>query len=125
MGALKVQRDTLVADLAPLGIPVHAAWPDAVVVPCAFITPPLGGGYIVAGPQFAGTYTVSVDVVILVGHADAADAFAALEDLIELTLVNTIDWTLTGVDPPSPVTVTENGAEYLGTVVHLSKPTRI
>lgn len=122
MGALANQRNALVADLAALGVPIHAAWPSAVAVPCVFVTPPIGGDYITPGPQFGGVYTVAVDLVILVEHGPAADAFAALEDLIEAALANTVDWTLVGVDPPSPISVSESGAEYLGTAIHLSKP---
>jgi hypothetical protein len=124
VGAFSDLRDTLAADLAALDVPVHPAWPDTLVVPCVFLTPPLGGEYVTAGPTFGG-YTMAVDVVILVGHAQAGTAFAALEHLIETVLINTVDWSLDGVDSPSPISVTDGGAEYLGTVIHLSKTTRL
>jgi hypothetical protein len=68
---------------------------------------------------------VYVDLVILVEHSTAEDGFAALEALVELALLHTMDWALSGVDSPSPITVTESGAEYLGTVLHLRKTARL
>ncbi len=117
-------RATLVADLAPLGVPVAAAWPDTLDPPCAFVAPPLADTYVLPGPNFT-EFTVAIDLIILVGHDDADASLAALDELIQLALVNTADWTLLGVDAPSPATVAEGGAEYLATAIHLSKPVRL
>jgi hypothetical protein len=124
MSALKALRDQLAADLAPLGVAVYASWPKSITLPCAYVMPPLNNNYIVGGPNF-GEYTVSIDVVILADHADVTESLEILETLLEAALVNSADWTLTGVEPPSPITVTESGADYLGAVVHLSKPVRL
>lgn len=124
MGALRDTRDQLVADLAPLGVPVHVSWPDAVVVPCAWLIPPTGGSY-VNGGQGAGWYIVNQDIVLLVAHGDPDASLDALENMVETVIVNTVDWALQGVDPPAPTTVSEIGGEYLGAVVHLAKQIRI
>lgn len=121
---LQSLRETLAADLAPLGVPVSASWPNAIVAPCAFVIPPLGDNYVVGGQTF-GEYRMNVDLVLLVDHSTASEGLAALEALTELALANTVDWALAGVEPPAPITVTESGAEYLGTVMHLSKPFRL
>jgi hypothetical protein len=125
VGAFKTLRDVLVADLAPLGVPVYSSWPSAVVAPCAFLTPPLSGPYVTGGREFGGSYVMAVDVILLVGHSPAAAGYEVLESLVELLLANTVDWTLISVDAPSAMTVTVSGAEYLGTIAHLSKPTRL
>lgn len=112
-------RAALVADLPDLH--VQPAWPMVLTPPCAFITPPLAETYVSRGPTF-GEHTVALDLLLLVAHDDADLALAALETMVEYALINTADWTLTGVDAPAPTSVTENGAEYLASVIHLSKP---
>lgn len=122
-------RTALVADLvtgsggnaSPIGVPVKEAWPSKVLnPPVVYVVPPQDRPYVTAGPNF-GQWTVAVDLVILSGRADAADALAELEQLVEIALANTVDWTLAGgVDSPSTITV--NGTECLGTTLHLSKP---
>lgn len=123
MGAFSDLRAALASDLADgMGVPVFPAWPDTVQPPCAFLVPPIASSYIIGGPQLQ-TYTLAVDVVILVPHGPADTGIGDLETLVESALKYSEDWSLSGVDAPSPVTVTEGGAEYLGTVLHLSKPT--
>lgn len=117
-------RNALVADLAVLGVPISASWPDVLSPPCGFITPPLTAEYVRQGPMF-GEYTISMDLVLMVEHSDAAAALLALEDLVENALRNTADWTLTSVDAPGPTTAIEGGADYLASVIHLSKPARL
>jgi hypothetical protein len=114
-------RVQLTTDLAVLGVPVFASWPDQIALPCVYVMPPLGSVYIAAGPNFR-EYLVHIDVAILADHADVVESLETLEDLIELAIVNSMDWVLAGVEPPAPITVTESGADYLGTVLHLSKP---
>jgi len=125
VGALKTMREALAADLTVLGVPAAAAWPIEIAAPCVFVTPALAGEYVTPGPNFGGEYTVFVDVVIMVEHAAIEIALVALEDLLELALVHTADWALRAVDPPAPTTITDNGAQYLATVLHLSKSVRI
>jgi len=115
-------RDALVDDLPELN--VSPSWPDTLTPPCAFITPPLSDEYVKQGPMF-GEHTIALDLVLLVAHNDAATALGALETMVEYALSQTADWTLTSVDAPAPTTVSENGAEYLASVIHLSKPVRI
>lgn len=124
MASIKALRDALASDLSPLGVTIHPAWPIDFEPPCAFVTAPLTASYVEAGPTF-GTYTVNVDVVLLVPHSTADAGLDAIEALVESTLLNTVDWRCLGVDTPAPITVVETGAEYLGTVVHLSKQTII
>jgi hypothetical protein len=118
-------RTQLAADLAVLGIPVSASWPEVLVPPCAFLVPPRSGTWVEVGPNFAGEFTVHYDLVILVDHDAAGPAVAALEQLVAVALEHTADWSLSGVDAPAPTTVTDNGAEYLAAVMHLRKPARI
>lgn len=115
-------RTTLVADLPDLD--VSPSWPVELNPPCAFITPPLAESYVTQGPMF-GEFTVALDLVLLVAHSDAEEALFQLESMLAYALRNTADWVLTGVAAPAPTTVTENGADYLATVIHLSKPVRI
>jgi hypothetical protein len=117
-------RTQLAADLSALGVTVHPSWPTALDPPCAFITPPISDQYLRAGQTF-GEYILSLDLVLLVEHADAADALATLEGLIETAVIHTADWMLSGVDAPAPTAVAENGAEYLAAAIHLSKPVRL
>lgn len=114
-------RDQLASDLAVLDVPVATAWPDRVTTPCLVLVPPSTASYITGGPTF-GEYTIGVDVLVLVGKPSAV-TLEALDLLIEGVLANSVDWALSGVDSPSTVTV--NGAEVLGTVIHLSKPARL
>lgn len=125
MGAFKDLRDQLAADLAVIGVPVHASLPDDLDVPCVFLVPPLTASYITAANLYGASYVLALDVVVLVAHTGAGEAYEAVESLVEAVLANTVDWTLTGVDPPAALTVTEGGAEYMGTLVHLSKPTHL
>jgi hypothetical protein len=118
----KELRDQLAAELRDaLDVTVFSSWPTDIVLPCIYVMPPLGDAYIQAGPNFQ-EFTLATDVAILVDHADVVESLEALETLIEGALVNSMDWALTSVEPPAPITVTEGGAEYLGTVLHLSKP---
>lgn len=116
-------RDSLVADLPLLS--VSPAWPDTLSPPCGFIAPPLSEAWAVPGPNFGGEFTVSLDLVLLVAHDDAAASLAELEDMVAYALTYTADWVVTGVEAPAPTSVTEGGAEYLASVIHLSKPVQI
>lgn len=122
MSAFSDLRAALVADLPNLH--VTPSWPDALRPPGAFITPPVAVDYVEAGPGF-GEHTIALDLALFVDHGDAAVSLARLEDMVEYALINTADWTLTGVDAPAPMQVTEDGAEYLTCVIHLSKPIRM
>lgn len=122
MSAFSDLRDALVDDLPELN--VSPSWPVTLNPPCAFITPPLVDDYVRRGPNF-GEHTIALDLVLLVGHDDAETALGVLESMIEYALSQTADWTLAGVDAPAPTTVSENGAEYLASVIHLSKPVRM
>lgn len=121
------KRAALIGDLAtgsggqadPVAATIVDSWPTKVTAPpLVFIVPPQGAAYVTGGPNFA-QFTVSLDVVILVGRPDAADAVSHLDQLIEQVLANTMDWRLTGVDSPAIVTV--GGVDYLGSVAHLSQ----
>ncbi|GAA3193967.1 hypothetical protein ACFO1B_03830 [Dactylosporangium siamense] len=119
---IKTLRDQLAKDLDVLGVPVANGWPDRITPPVLLVVPPASAVHVTAGPNFT-EYTVALDVVVLAGKASPALALNALEELVEGVLSNTVDWSLSGVDSPSLVTI--SGTEYLGTVVHLSKPTRL
>ena len=121
MSVLRDLRVRLADDLGSLGVQVFASWPDEITLPCVYVMPPLGSVYIAGGPNFR-EYTVHVDVAILTDHAEVVESLETLENLLEAVIVNSMDWTFNGVEPPAPITVTESGAEYLGTVMHLSKP---
>jgi hypothetical protein len=121
VSALKDLRDQLVTDLSVIDAAVFASWPTSISLPCLYVMPPLGNVYMTAGPCF-GEYTVLIDVVILADHAEVTESLEVLETLLETAIVNSADWTFVGVEPPAPIAVTESGAEYLGTVLHLSKP---
>jgi hypothetical protein len=71
-----------------------------------------------------GEYTVLIDVVILADHDDVVESLEVVETLLEQAIINSADWTFLSVEPPAPITVTDSGADYLGTVLHLSKPVR-
>jgi hypothetical protein len=77
---------------------------------------------VTGGPTFGG-YTVALDVVVLVPKGSTDLALPALEALIEGVLANTVDWSLSGVDSPGVTTV--GAADALGTVIHLSKTSRL
>lgn len=121
-------RDQLQTDLTVIGVPVHAAWPPVVTPPCIFIVPPVVDQYIAPARKpdltFAGgRFVYAVDAIIFVQHGDPDASLATLDDLIEQVLINTsADWFVSGVEPPSATKITEQGAEYLATAVHLSKP---
>lgn len=116
-------RAQLVVDLAPLSVDVSPSWPDVIAPPCAFITPPIADDYAIPGPNF-GEFTIALDLVIIVGHDDPTAALEALEELVEVALVNTANWTVVAVDAPAPTKVSESGAEYLASIIHLSFPVR-
>lgn len=120
MSQLKEMRDKLATDLEALGVPVFGSWPTSINLPCVYVMPPLGSVYITAGPNFR-EYTVNIDVAILADHDDVEASLETLETLLEAAIVNSMDWAFGGAEPPAPITVTESGAEYLGTVLHLSK----
>lgn len=120
---LTAMRTQVATDLAPLDATIYDAWPDEPQLPCVYVSPPLDA-YVRAGQTF-GDYVLSIDLVILVDHGEPDASLALLETLIEDAIANTMDWALTGVDPPSPLTMTESGAEYLGTLVHISKAFRL
>lgn len=122
MSAFSDLRVRLVADLPELN--VSPAWPETLLPPCGFVIPPVAGEYVVPGPMF-GEHTISLDLVLLVAHGDVNTSLMELESMIEYALINTADWTVTGVDGPAPTSVSEQGADYLASVVHLSQPVRI
>lgn len=124
MSAFKDMRDELAADLEVLEVSVFSSWPQRITLPCVYVMPPLGSVYISAGPSF-GEYTVHADVAVLVDHDDVNEALETLETLLEGVIKNSMDWAFGGVEPPAPITVTESGADYLGAVLHLSKPIRL
>jgi hypothetical protein len=118
----KDMRDKLKADLEIIdGVQVFSSWPKQIVPPCIYVMPPLGDIYMTAGDTFR-QYVVHTDVAILTDHADVDESLELLESLIEAVIRNSMDYSFGGVEPPSPMTVTEGGADYLGAVVHLSKP---
>lgn len=103
-------------------VPVAKSWPDRISPPMLFLVPPSGGSYVGAGRAF-GEYLVSLDVVALVARGSPEVALETLEVLVEKVLLNSQDWALSGVDSPSVLAV--NGAEHLGTLIHLAKPARL
>lgn len=115
-------RAALVADLAIGDMPVFTAWPARVTPPCLFVTPSSFNSY-VTGSDLFGEYVVALDVVALVAQATPDIALVALDEVIETVLQNTVDWRLDGCDSPSLVTV--NGVDYLGTIIHLTKLSRL
>ncbi len=124
MPAFKTLRDKLAEELSDvLPIPVSAAWPKDFTVPCVYFAPPLADTYVTR--DGFGTYRLFVDLVILVPHDEAGDSLERLEHYLEIVLINTADWELGGVDAPAPISVTEQGADYLGAVVHLAKSTAL
>jgi hypothetical protein len=112
-------RESLVTDLPELTI--SPSWPVTLSPPCGFITPPISDVFVEAGPSFGGQFTVALDLVLLVAHDDAATSLAELEDMVTYALINTADWVMTGVDSPAPTVVTEQGPEYMASVIHLRK----
>lgn len=126
MSVISDLRAALAAEMADaLDVPVDASWPDTISPPCGFVAPPLADNYVERGPNF-GEHTIALDLVLLVDHDDPATGLAALEALLTLALIHTeADWVMSGVDSPQPTAVAEGGAEYLGCVVHLSKPVRL
>jgi len=120
VSVLKDLRDQLAADLEVVGVPVFASWPTRITLPCIYVMPPLGSVYIAPGSGFR-EFLVYTDVAILADHDDVVASLEVVESLLEAVIVNSMDWGFNGVEPPAPITVTESGAEYLGTVLHLSK----
>lgn len=115
-------RDQLASDLAVLDVPVHVAWPNRVTVPCVALVPPSAASYVAPGSTF-GTYSLGVDVLVLAGPPSAV-TLEALDLLVEGVLRNTAgEWGLSAVDSPSTVTV--NGSDVLGTIVHLVSETEL
>lgn len=121
MSAFSDLRAALVADLP--GLNISAAWPRTINPPCGYIAPPLSSTWVTRGPNFA-EHTVALDLTLFVEHDDPEVSLLALEDMVQYALFNLADWTLTGVEPPGPMTVSgdDSGPEYLGSVIHLSKP---
>lgn len=118
-------RAALATDLLAVGVPVHDTEPAAIDAPCLIVSTPVAGTYIEGGSNF-GDYVLNIDVVVLVDDtAPAAGSLAAVEDLLAGVLANTVDWALTGVEPPAPLTFSATDRDYLGTLVHLSKATRL
>ena len=115
-------RTALAGDLTEINCAV--SWPDVLAPPGAFLAPPLAADFITAGPNF-GEWTVALDLVLYVDHGDPSERLAELESMLQYALINTADWELTGVDPPAPAQINDDGAEYLTCVIHLSKPTRM
>lgn len=125
MSVITDLRVALADELAPLlGVDVHAQWPDVLTPPCAYISPPLVDDYVRRGPTFR-EHTVALDLIVLVEHGDPATSLAALDALIEIAVVNTADWSLSGVDSPAPIQVSDGGAEYLASVIHLRKAVQL
>lgn len=120
MAKMKELRAQLAADLAGLGVPVIDDWIIRAEPPCILLAPPIAGSYVTGSKQFA-TWTLNLDVIVLVQAQPYDASRAQLEDLIEDVLRNTVDWSLTGVDPPATATAPESTIEFLGTVIHLGK----
>jgi hypothetical protein len=114
-------RDQVAARLDDLDATVYPLWPTEVAPPLVWITPTRGEGFISNGAPF-GTYLMALDVVIAVEHGDIATSFAALDPLVEQAVTALSDYPLVGVDAPAPVTLLTDGAEYLGTVIHIQVP---
>ena len=110
-------RDKLAAELADgVGVPVHVAWPDRFNPPCVLLVPPTGT-YLAA--EGYSTYTLYLDVVAVAERGSYDVILPSLERLIEQVLTFTADWSLSGVDRPSLVTVA--GQDFLATAIHISK----
>jgi len=110
-------RETLAAELADVGVPVWTEWPDKFVPPCVLLVPATGT-YITSG-GYGGQYVLALDVIAVTGRGSYDVVLPSLESLVERVLTYTADWSLSGVDSPSLVTV--GGTEYLATVIHISK----
>lgn len=121
MSAIKDLRDALAVDLAPLSVPVYTQWPIRLDPPCIFLTDPVTGPYITGGQEL-GSYVMSIDAVVMVPAAIVEDRGREdLETLLEALLRNTVDWAVTGVDPPSSAAFESDAHELLGAVAHLGK----
>ena len=116
-------REKLAADLEPTGLPVFVAWPDRPPIPCLVLVPG-GAGYVTAPPgNNFGAYTLWIDVLLLVRRDVGPVALAALDEVLEVVLANTVDWGLTRVDAPSLVAVGQQ--QTLGCLISLSKAFRL
>lgn len=124
MNTFSALRASLVADLPDLT--VYPAWPEAMNPPCGYVSPPIANAWISGGPSF-GEHTIAMDLTLFVAHGDPDASLLELEDMVQYAVLNLANWTLTGVEPPGPMTVSgdDNGPDYLGSVIHLSMPVRL
>jgi hypothetical protein len=124
VSVITTMRQTLAADLAPAGVPVHAAWPERPVIPCLVVVPGVSS-YVTANPGAPfGEYALWVDVLLLVRRdGPGLVALEALDSLLEVVLANTVDWALSAVDAPSLVAV--GPQQVLGCLISLSKAFRL
>ena len=118
MGTIKDLRDTLIADLAVVGVPVMDDWQVRAEPPCILVGPPRGGPYVTAGIAF-GAYVLSTTVTVLVEMGP--DARDRLETLLEEVLRNSADWALADADAPGTQSVEDSTVEFLASTVHLEK----
>jgi hypothetical protein len=96
------------------------SWPSPVNPPCVFVIPATNGYVDSQGITFGGEWRAHFDVVVIgPPSSDTAVSLAWVEDTVSSILEASGDYALTGVDQPGLVHV--NGAELLGTVVHLSR----
>jgi hypothetical protein len=119
---LGAARAALEADLVTAfddqAVRVYGAWPDRPQPPCVLVTVPVSGPWLSAGQTFGTTHELHLDCIVLVPRS-----LATLEELTAVVLANTVDWSLSGVDSPTLVTLA--GVDFLGTTVHLSQSIKI
>jgi hypothetical protein len=121
MGRMKELRAALAVDLSVLNIPIMDDWSVRADPPCVFLTPPQANDYVVAGKEYGTCFVMNLDVVILVELRPPNEGRDELENLLEDVLRNTVDWSLTGVDPPGTVSKGTSTHEFMAATVHLSK----
>lgn len=124
--ALTTARIHLGAILAGLGINVrespsegHISPPAAIVVPAT--------EWVVANAQLGGVIVhsrVGFSVLLITGKTAAGASLKALEDLIELVLLEVISgeagqWVVGGVSGPSALTIA--GTDYLSATITLTR----
>jgi hypothetical protein len=117
---IQALREALRADLEGAQVKVYIGWAERVSVPCVVVVPPVTA-YITGG-QFVGSYTLALDLYLLV-RSGVGNSLSTLESLIETVLIHTVDWGLSGVDGPGTLSI--SGADYFGTIVHLTKQGKI